>query len=213
MTGRTRVLLADDHPVYREGLAGLISVTDDLTVVGQAANGRDAVALATELRPDVAVVDLNMPELHGLEATRAILAASPTTAVVVLTMFDDDATVFQAVRAGARGYVVKTDTPAAIIAAIRSAAHGEAIFSAELAQRMTRWFDDLAHTPSDLVELTPRELEVLTLLARGRDNAAIGSLLGISDKTVRNVVSNVFAKLRVADRAAAIAKARQAGLA
>lgn len=213
MTGRTRVLLADDHPVYREGLAGLISVTDDLTVVAQAANGTDAVALAAELRPDVAVVDLNMPELHGLEATRAILAASPATAVVVLTMFDDDATVFQAVRAGARGYVVKTDTPAAIIAAIRSAAQGEAIFSADLARRMTRWFDDLAPTPPDLVELTPREREVLTLLARGRDNAAIGSLLGISGKTVRNVVSNVFAKLRVADRAAAIAKARQSGLA
>lgn len=212
MTERTRVLLADDHPVYREGLAGLIDVTDDLAVVGQASNGTEAVRLAGELRPDVAVVDLNMPGLHGIDATRGIGEVSPDTAVVVLTMFDDDATIFQAVQAGARGYVVKTDSPAAIMAAIRSAAHGEVIFSAELARRMTQWFGGLEQSRPVLAQLTPREREVLTLLARGRDNAAIGTLLGVSDKTVRNVVSNVFAKLQVADRAAATAKAREAGL-
>lgn len=208
----TRVVLADDHPVYREGLAGLTDVTEDLEVVGQASTGTDAVELCRELRPHVAVIDLNMPGLHGIDAARAIAAASPETAVLVLTMFDDDATIFQAVQAGARGYVVKTDTPAAIMAAIRSAAHGEVIFSGELARRMTRWFGGMDSHRAGLVQLTPREREVLVLLARGRDNGTIGSVLGVSDKTVRNVVSNVFAKLGVADRASAADAARKLGL-
>ena len=212
MPDRTRVLLADDHPVYREGLAGLIGVCDDLEVVAQASTGTDAVALARDTTPDVAVLDLNMPGMHGIEATAAIVAASPATAVLVLTMYDDDATIFQAIRAGARGYVVKTEPPAAILAAIRSAAQGEMIFSAALARRMAAWFDGFDRTRTPLAQLTPRERQVLALIARGRDNASIASVLEVSDKTVRNVVSNVFAKLQVTDRSGAAAKAREAGL-
>ena len=208
----TRVLLADDHPVYREGLAGLIDVCDDMVVVGQASDGAAALALAEETRPDVAVLDLNMPGLHGIEAARAISRACPDTGVLVLTMYDDDATIFQAVREGARGYVLKTEPPEAILAAIRSAAHGEVVFSAALARRMADWFGGLGVAQEPLPQLTPREREVLGLIARGRDNPAIASLLGVSDKTVRNVVSNIFAKLHVVDRAAAAAKAREAGL-
>jgi len=208
---RIRVLLADDHPVYRAGLAGLLAVTDDLVVVAQASSGTEAVECAREFTPDVAALDLNMPGLDGIEATRAILAVSPRTAVVMLTMYDDDATVFQAMRAGARGYVVKTEAPAAVVAAIRSAALGETIFSAALAHRLTGWFAGMGRT-QPFEHLTPREREVLQLIVRGRDNAAISAILGVSPKTVRNVVSNVFAKLQVADRAAAIAKARESGL-
>lgn len=213
MSERIRVVLADDHPIYREGLAGLINVADDLLVVAQAANGTDAVALSVEHQPDVAVIDLNMPGLHGVEAARAIVAKCPRTAVVVLTMYDDDHTVFRAMRAGARAYVVKTDSPAAILAAIRSAANGEVTFSAGLAQRMSDWFARASEADNPLPQLTPREREVLQLMARGRDNGSIAAVLGVSQKTVRNVVSNVFAKLQVADRAEAIARARQSGLA
>lgn len=211
MPDPTRVLLADDHPVYREGLAGLIDVCDDLVVVGQAADGATALRLAEETRPDVAVLDLNMPGLHGIEAARAIASASPQTAVLVLTMYDD-ATIFQAVREGARGYVLKTEPPEAVLAAIRSAAHGEVVFSAALARRMVDWFGGLGVPREPLPQLTPREREVLGLITRGRDNRAIATLLGVSDKTVRNVVSNIFAKLHVVDRASAAAKAREAGL-
>lgn len=212
MTAKVRVLLADDHPVYRDGLAGLIAVSGDLEVVAQASDGAQAVALASKVRPDVAVLDLNMPVLHGIEATRQIVAACPDTLVVVLTMFDDDATIFQAVQAGARGYVVKTEPPGVVLGAIRSVAAGDAVFSAALAQRLAAWFAGLNQHRTPLPQLTPREREVLMLMARGRDNTAIGAALGVSPKTVRNVVSNVFSKLQVTDRAGAIAKARESGL-
>ncbi|MFT3886991.1 MAG: response regulator transcription factor [Arachnia sp.] len=212
MAEPTTVLLADDHPVYREGLAGLIDVCDDLIVVAQASDGREAVDLAEALHPDVAVLDLNMPGLQGIDATKAIAAVSPMTAVLVLTMYDEDTTIFQAVRQGARGYVLKTEPPEAILAAVRSAAHGEVVFSAGLARRMADWFGGMGTAHEPLPQLTPREREVLSLIARGRDNPGIAALLGVSDKTVRNVVSNIFAKLHVVDRAAAAAKAREAGL-
>lgn len=211
--GRVRVLLADDHPVYREGLAGLLAVTDDVEVVAQAANGVEAVELAGRHLPDVAALDLNMPGLSGIEAARRILGVSPATAVVMLTMYDDDDTIFQAIRAGARGYVVKTEPPAAVVAAIRSAALGEAIFSRALTNRLARWFATMAPGNAVLPQLTPREREVLELIVHGRDNGAIATYLGVSGKTVRNLVSNVFTKLQVTDRAAAIVKAREAGLA
>lgn len=213
MTGdATRVVVADDHPLYREGLVGLLTAAGDIVVVAQAGNGADAVTQTEELTPDVVVLDLKMPELDGVEATRRIVTAAPHTGVLVLTMYDDDALVFRAIQAGARGYVLKSEQPATVLAAVRAVARGDAVFGHELAGRLAAWF---AAAPPDLgpfVQLTPREHQVLDLLARGLGNPAIADRLGISAKTVRNVVSNVLVKLQVADRAAAIARARDAGL-
>jgi DNA-binding NarL/FixJ family response regulator len=207
-----RILLADDHPVYLDGLAGLLSATTDLTVVGQAATGLQAVTLAESLTPDVVVLDLNMPELNGVDAARRIVGAAPHTAVLILTMYDDDALVFQAIQAGARGYVLKSADPGTVLAAIRSVAHGEAIFGAALAQRLSAWFSAMPGGRGPFVQLTPREHEALELIARGWGNPAIAQRMSVSPKTVRNLVSNIFSKLQVADRAEAIAKAREAGL-
>jgi DNA-binding NarL/FixJ family response regulator len=207
-----RIVLADDHPVYRDGLAGLLSATTDLTVVGQAATGFQAVALAESLTPDVVILDLNMPELNGVDAARRIVGAAPHTAVLILTMYDDDALVFQAIQAGARGYVLKSADPGTVLAAIRSVAHGEAIFGAALAQRLAAWFSAMPGGRGPFVQLSPREHEALELIARGWGNPAIAQRMSVSPKTVRNLVSNIFSKLQVADRAEAIAKAREAGL-
>ncbi|MBK8445637.1 MAG: response regulator transcription factor [Micropruina sp.] len=206
-----RVLVADDHPLYREGLVGLLGTTDDLVVVGQAADGLEAVRLATELVPDVVVMDVTMPGLDGIEATRRIVAAAPQVRVLVLSMLDD-ASVADAVGAGARGYVVKSSTPDATLAAIRSVAHGDIIFSTSLAARLAAMVAGGADRRTPFVELTAREREALALLAKGWDNPRIARQLGIADKTVRNLVSIILVKLQVADRAAAIDKARRAGL-
>jgi len=206
------VLLADDHPVYRDGLAGLLGATTDLVVVGQAGTGREAVELAASLTPDVVVLDLNMPELNGVDAARQIVGTAPHTAVLILTMYDDDALVFQALQAGARGYVLKSADPDTVLAAVRSVARGEAIFGAALAQRLSQWFATMDEHRGPFVQLTPRENQALDLIARGLGNPAIAERMGVSPKTVRNLVSNIFTKLQVADRAAAIAKARDAGL-
>jgi len=209
---QVHVLLADDHPVYRDGLAGLLGATTDLVVVGQAATGREAVELAASLTPDVVVLDLNMPELNGVDAARQIVGTAPHTAVLILTMYDDDALVFQAIQAGARGYLLKSADPDTVLAAVRSVARGEAIFGAALAQRLSHWFTSMDEHRGPFVQLTPRENQALNLIARGWGNPAIADRMGVSPKTVRNLVSNIFAKLQVADRAAAIAKARDAGL-
>jgi len=209
---RIRVLLADDHPVYRDGLAGLLGATTDLTVVGQASTGRRAVTMAESLTPDVVVLDLNMPELNGVDAARQIVATAPHTAVLILTMYDDDALVFQAMQAGARGYVLKSADPDTILAAVRSVARGEAIFGAALAQRLSHWFGTMDGNRGPFAALTPRENQALELIARGWGNPAIAERMGVSAKTVRNLVSNIFTKLQVVDRAQAIAKARDAGL-
>lgn len=205
------VLVADDHPLYREGLIGLIRTTDDLTVIGEAPDGIEAVRLAAELAPDVVVMDIDMPGMDGIEATRRIVAASPGIRVLILSMLEDE-TVFEAMRAGARGYLVKSSSPGATIAAIRSVGQGDVIFSSALASRLTQAFASPTSASPVLRELTPREREVLDLIARGWDNPRIAHHLGIAGKTVRNVVSNILVKLQVADRGAAIAKARQAGL-
>ena len=206
-----RVALADDHPVYRSGLAGLVSTTDDLKLVGEADDGRQALDLVARQDPDVLLLDLEMPGLDGFDVLRELRESG--TAVLVLTMHGDDDSVFEAMKAGARGFVSKSARPQEILDAIRVVADGGVVFSAEVGRRLTDWFFTLQRHHGPLSHLTPREREVLAMMARGRDNASIAALLGISPKTVRNVVSAVLTKLQVVDRAAAIAKAREAGLA
>ncbi|WP_432988660.1 response regulator [Dactylosporangium sp. CA-233914] len=208
-----RVLVADDHPIFRDGLAVLLGSVDGIEVVATAATGLEAVEQAVALRPDVVVMDVQMPGLNGIEATRRLTAEVPESGVVVLTMSEDDGTVFAAVRAGARGYLVKGAEQEEIVRAINTVASGGAVFGATLARRIAEFF--AAGPPSATTafpELTAREREILELLAAGRSNAQIAQALFLSQKTVRNNVSNVFAKLQVADRAEAIVRAREAGL-
>ncbi len=211
-----RVLIADDHPVYRDGLGLMLSSTGEVEVVGTAGDGLEAVELAGGLRPDVVVMDLQMPRLDGIEATRRIAAGESPPGVLVLTMHEDDESVFAAMLAGARGYLVKGADQEEILRAITAVAHGEVIFGPALAARVPRYFALLggARRPSEepFPELTAREREVLDLIAAGLSNPQIAARLYLSPKTVRNNVSNVFAKLRVADRAQAIVRAREAGL-
>jgi DNA-binding NarL/FixJ family response regulator len=209
----TTVLLADDHPLYREGLALALSVLPDVEVVAEAGDGQTAVALAGDLAPDVVMMDLNMPGMSGIEATRRICAARPATAVLVLTMLDGDDTIFAAMRAGARGYLLKGADRAEIGRALTTVAGGDVVFSATIASRVLAWFAAAGSTPPvPFPELTTREREILDLVAQGLTNAAIAATLVVSPKTVRNHVSNVFTKLQVADRAEAVARARDAGL-
>jgi DNA-binding NarL/FixJ family response regulator len=211
-----RVLLADDHPVYREGLAALLASVDGLEVVGTAEDGLAAVALATELQPDVVVMDVQMPGLDGIEATRRLTSASPHIGVVVLTMAEEDATLFSAMQAGARGYLLKGANQAEITRAVTAVARGEAIFGPAIARRIADFFagPPAAGSAAEQAfpQLTAREREILELVAAGRSNGQIASALFLSPKTVRNNVSNIFAKLHVADRAEAIVRARDAGL-
>jgi DNA-binding NarL/FixJ family response regulator len=209
------VILADDHPVFRDGLAVLLDSVEGIRVVGRAGTGREALDLVAQLHPDVVVMDVNMPDLDGIEATRRLTMESPHVGVVVLTMAEDDDTVFAAMRAGARGYLLKEAGPDDIVRSITAVAHGEAVFGAAVARRIMDYFASGPPATADagpFPELTPREREVLDLVAAGRANADIARALFLSPKTVRNIVSNVFAKLHVADRAEAIIRARDAGL-
>jgi DNA-binding NarL/FixJ family response regulator len=213
VTRPVRVVIADDHPLFRQGLVALITDAADTELAGVAADGDEAVAVALRERPDVVVMDLRMPGRSGVEATRAICRELPDVAVLVLTMVDEDGSVFAAMRAGARGYVLKGAGPEEILRSILVVADGEAIFGPYVAARLTSFFaaaEGPAVTP--FPDLTAREREILTLMATGAGNGAIAARLGLTEKTVRNNVSNVFAKLRVADRAAAVARARDAGL-
>ncbi len=214
MTTQLRVLVADDHPMFRDGILMLLATTPDLVAVGEARTGDEAVDLAAELAPDIILMDIQMPGCNGVDATRRILAAHPAVRVLIVTMFEDDASLFTAVRAGARGFVLKDAERADILRAIRAVGQGEAIFSPAVASRlldyMTTPVQNLAAT--EFPELTDREREILELMAQGLRNADIARRLVLSPRTVRNYVSSVFAKLRVADRAHAIIRARQAGL-
>lgn len=214
MNDRTRVLLADDHPLYRRGLQQLLDSRDEIEVVAQVDDGEQAVRRTAELQPDVVVMDLNMPVLNGVEATRQVVAASPHVAVLVLTMHDDDDSVFAAMRSGARGYLLKGSDGTEIVRAVLAVAGGEVIFGAPVARRVLTFF--AAHPGPAAVgvfpELTEREHDVLDLIAAGRNNTDIAAALVLSSKTVRNHVSNIFSKLQVADRAEAIVRARDAGL-
>ena len=207
-----RVILADDHPVVRAGLAALLASLPDIEVVAVAANGRDSVKETVLHRPDVAILDLQMPEVDGFAATREISRLAPEVAVLVLTMFDDEDSVFTAMRAGARGYVVKGAEQEEIARAIQAVAAGEAIFSPGVAQRVLRFFSAPPRVSDPFPELTAREREILVLLAGNLGNAAIAARLGLSPKTVSNHLSSIFTKLCVADRAGAILRAREAGI-
>jgi DNA-binding NarL/FixJ family response regulator len=209
-----RVVIADDHPVFRGGLRALLGIDDGIDVVGEASTGVEAVALAEQQQPDVVVMDLHMPDLDGVDATRQIIQTSPHVAVLVLTMFDDDDSVFAAMRAGARGYLLKGANQADVVRAVHLVGGGGAMFGPAVAQRVIEFFSRPrpAGTALAFPQLTDREHEVLDLLAQGLPNSAIASRLRISDKTVRNHVSNIFTKLAVADRAQAIVRAREAGL-
>jgi DNA-binding NarL/FixJ family response regulator len=211
---KVRILVADDHPLYRRGLAGLLSAQAGWEVIGEEADGIGAVTAAHTQQPDVVVMDLRMPGIDGIEATRRIVATSPHIAVLVLTMYDDDASVFAAMRAGARGYLLKGADQTEIVRAVAAVAGGEAIFGAAVAARILEFFAAGRPRGTEVIfpQLTAREHEVLDLIAAGRSNAELATTLVLSPKTVRNHVSNIFAKLQVADRAQAIVLARDAGL-
>jgi DNA-binding NarL/FixJ family response regulator len=207
-----RVLIADDHPLVRAGLQAALAPVAEVEVVAEAATGQAAIREAALHRPDVVVMDLQMPDLNGIDATRELRRVVPTAAVLVLTMFDDDDWVFAAMRAGARGYVLKGAEAQEIARAIMAVAAGEAIFGPAVATRVLAYFATPAATPTPFPELTAREREVLDLLAAGRTNHQIADQLGLSAKTVANHISAIFAKLQVADRTQAILRARDAGL-
>jgi DNA-binding NarL/FixJ family response regulator len=207
-----RVVVADDHPMVRDGMRALLTSLPTTELVGEAATGRQAVRAAVTERPDVLVMDLHMPELDGVAATPQIARVAPGVAVLVLSMLDDDESVFAAMRAGARGYLVKGAGQAEIVRAITAVASGEVIFGPGIARQVLAYFAAPRPTQPTFPELTTRERQVLDLVAAGLSNATIATRLGLSTKTVGNHTSTIFAKLQVADRAEAIVRARQAGL-
>jgi DNA-binding NarL/FixJ family response regulator len=210
-----RVLIADDHTLFREGLRAILEAAPDCEVVGEAADGEQAVAQSLSLRPDVILMDIQMPKLNGVEATRRVQRDRPGAGVIMLTMLEDDASVFAAMRAGACGYILKGADKAEVLRTLRAVAAGEALFGPAIARRLTAFFNDLhlaARAEQPFPELTEREREVLALIAQGKGNAEIADRLVISPKTLSNHISSIFSKLQVADRAQAIVKARDAGL-
>ena len=208
-----RVLVADDHADFRAGLVAMLGAADGLEVVGAATDGLDAVDQALQLQPDVVVMDLHMPRCNGIEATTRIVTASPHVRVVVLTMMQDDESVFSALRAGARGYLLKGAPRQEILRVVRAVGAGDVVFGPNVADRVIRFFGEPPPVRTDVFpELTDREREVLTRIAAGLENDEIARELDLSVKTVRNHASNIFAKLHVAHRAQAIVRAREAGL-
>jgi DNA-binding NarL/FixJ family response regulator len=208
------ILIADDHPLFRNGMRALLSSVPEIEVAGIATNGDEVMSLAASLLPDVILMDLQMPGIGGIEATRRILHTSPHIRVLVVTMFEDDHSVFAALRAGARGYILKDADEDEILRAIQAVGRGEAIFSPAIAKRLIDFFaaPHPVILPQLFPELTDREREILLLMAQGYNNSDIARHLTLSLKTVANHVSNIFSKLQVADRAQAIIRAREAGL-
>jgi DNA-binding NarL/FixJ family response regulator len=214
MTEPLTILIADDHPLFRKGLRALLATVPQVQVVGEAASGTAAIQLVEQLQPNLVLMDLQMPGGNGLTAIRQIAAAHPHVHILVVTMFEDDDSVFAAVRAGARGYVLKDMDDDEMTRAILAVGHGEAIFSPAIAARMMTFCANQPAQPTALFpDLTESERKVLRLMAQGLSNDAIASQLAFSPKTVRNYISNIFSKLHVADRAQAIVRARDAGLA
>jgi DNA-binding NarL/FixJ family response regulator len=211
-TGPVRVLIVDDHRIVLEGLAALLDSVDGIEVVGEATSGEQAVALAGTASPDVVLMDVDMPGIGGVEATRRIRAAHPGVAILMLTMYGEDEFVFAALRAGARGYLLKGAQQDDVIRTIGAVARGDAVFGPDIAERILRAFTNPAPTTAPFPELTERERDVLGLVANGWPNNRIGRNLGLTPKTVANHVSNILTKLNAPDRAAAILRARRAGL-
>ncbi len=209
-----RVLIADDHPVFRYGMKALLQSVSGVDVIGEATTGEETIDQAAALRPDVILMDIKMPSVSGIEATRRIVQAYPEISILVMTMLEEDDAVFAAMRAGARGYLVKGADQDEVLRAIRAVASGEAIFGQAIATRLSRFFSAprQAAVQHAFPDLTERESEILLLMAEGRSNSQIAQRLVVSEKTVRNHVSNIFNKLQVADRAEAIVRAREAGL-
>ena len=214
MTEPITVFIADDHRLFRDGLRALLASAGDIQVTGEADNGEEAATLVERLQPDVVLMDIQMPGLNGIEATRRITAASPHVGVIIVTMFEDDGSVFAAMRAGARGYILKGAGQEEVARTIRAVAQGEALFGPAIAARLMSFFSGpRPPAPAEAFpELTVREREVLSLIAAGHSNEAIAGRLVVSRKTVRNHVSNIFNKLQVAGRAEAIIRARDAGM-
>jgi len=213
-----QVLIADDHTLFRAGLHALLNLFPDIQVVGEASTGEETITKAEALQPDIILMDIQMPGVNGIEATRRIVRTSPKIGIIVVTMFEDDSSVFSAMRAGARGYILKEAGEEEVLRAIRAVAQGEAIFSPAIARRMAYFFQTVSEkkrtrSPEEAFpELTDREREILEFVAQGLKNPEIAERLVISPKTVRNHISNIFSKLQVADRAGAIIQAREAGL-
>jgi DNA-binding NarL/FixJ family response regulator len=214
MKDTIRVLIADDHPLFREGMRGRLDRVDDIAVVGEAASGDEAVEQAREFEPHIVLMDIKMPGLNGIDATREILRANPRVGVLMLTMFEDDDSVFAAMRAGAKGYLLKDSGGEGVVHAIRAVTSGEAVFGSGVAERIIGFFSEprAAIPQRAFPELTEREEEVLSLVAQGKSNQEIARHLCVSLKTVRNHVSNILVKLRVADRSQAVIRARDAGM-
>jgi DNA-binding NarL/FixJ family response regulator len=209
-----RIIIADDHTLLRDGLRALFASVPDIEVIGEAESGADAISKAEQLQPDVILMDIQMPGINGIQATRQIVSKQPEIGVIVVTMYKDDDSVFAAMRAGARGYILKGADQDEMLRAIRAVASGEALFGPEIATRLVNFFSSpqVDLSPQAFPELTSREHEVLELIAKGLNNQVIANRLSISEKTVRNHISNIFNKLQVVDRAQAIVKAREAGM-
>jgi len=213
-----RILVVDDHKLFIEGLAALLNAMPETAIVGEAATGQEAINQAQAIAPDVILMDIHMPDMNGVEATRRILQSNPDVGIIMLTMLEDDASVFAAMRAGARGYVLKGAHHQELLQAVRAVAQGHALFGPTIAHRIMHFFQTSNHLIGQSVpaeqfsDLTDREREVLTLIAQGKNNSDIADVLVISPKTVRNHITSIFSKLQVADRAEAIILAREAGM-
>ena len=209
-----RLFIADDHALFREGIRALLSATEDVVCVGEAATGEEAVHQILESQPDVVLMDINMPGINGIEATRRILRAHGEAGIIMVSMLEDDASLLAAMRAGARGYVLKGANPQELLQSIRAVAQGQVLFGAAIAARISQFFARAQPAAAEhpLPELSEREREILDLMSRHYTNPEIAQQLGIGQKTIRNHVSSIFNKLQVATRAQAIDKARQAGL-
>jgi DNA-binding NarL/FixJ family response regulator len=213
-----KLIIADDHKLFREGLKALLSITDDIEIIGEAGDGETTLEKCKQLQPDIILMDINMPGINGIQVTQSLVEQFPRTGIIMLTMLEDDASIFAAMRAGARGYLLKGADPSEVLSVIRAVAEGQALFGPAIAARLMNYFKELnskpypTHMDTPFPELTERELEVLRLISRGHNNQEIAQKLVLSPKTIRNHITNIFSKLQVADRAQAIVRARQAGV-